>query len=64
MYPQCQDPCQNMEVSNFFLFKSEGYHGLKLTFVRSVSVTEESFKVSFHIFLGEIGGFVGMILGK
>ena len=27
-------------------------------------VTEESLKVSFDILLGEIGGFVGMILGK
>lgn len=27
-------------------------------------VTEESLKVSFDILLGEVGGFVGMILGK
>ena len=32
--------------------------------LRSVPVTEESLKVSFDILLGEIGGFVGMILGK
>ena len=81
-YPECQDPCENMEVSTFFLFKSDGYHGLRFTFMRqgsllssfiieftcyklrSVPVTEESLKVSFDILLGEIGGFVGMILGK
>ena len=64
IYPECQDPCHNMQVSTLFLFKSKGYHGIKFTFIKSVSVTEESLKVSFHIFLGEIGGFVGMILGK
>ena len=63
-YPECQYPCENMEVSTMFLFKSRGYHGLKFTFIKSVPVTQESFKVSFHILLGEIGGFVGMILGK
>ena len=33
-YPECQDPCHNMEVSTFFLFKSDGYHGIKFTFMR------------------------------
>ena len=79
-YPECQDPCENMEVSTFFLFKSDGYHGLRFTFMReavieihyiflidhqfrNVPVTDESLKVSFDILLGEVGGFVGMILG-
>ena len=37
-YPECQGPCENMEVSTFFLFKSDGYHGLRFTFMREGSL--------------------------
>ena len=47
-----------------FSYKSEGYNTIKFTFVTDVHVTKEKLKVSFDLLLGEIGGFVGMILGR
>ena len=47
-----------------FSYKSEGYNSIKFTLVTQIHVTKEKLKVSFDLLLGEIGGFVGMILGR
>ena len=53
-----------MIISSMFSYKSEGYNYIKFVFVTEVHVIKEKLKVSFDLLLGEIGGFVGMILGR
>ena len=64
LYEECLNPCEKMIISTMFSYKSEGYNFIKFTFVTEIHVTKETPKVSFDLLLGEIGGFVGMILGR
>ena len=64
LYEECRNPCEKMIISTMFSYKSEGYNSIKFTFVTEIHVTKETPKVSFDLLLGEIGGFVGMILGR
>ena len=64
LYEECRNPCEKMIISTMFSYKSEGYNSIKFTLVTQIHVTKEKLKVSFDLLLGEIGGFVGMILGR
>ena len=63
-YEECHNPCEKMIISSMFSYKSEGYNYIKFVFATEVHVIKEKLKVSFDLLLGEIGGFVGMILGR
>ena len=63
-YEECRNPCEKMIISSLFSYKSKGYNTIKFTFLTEIHVTKEKLKVSFDLLLGEIGGFVGMILGR
>ena len=63
-YEECWNPCEKMIISSMFSYKSEGYNTIKFIFPTEIHVTKEKLKVSFDLLLGEIGGFVGMILGR
>ena len=67
-YPQCQNPCTIMGVKTLFTFKSstEGRGGrqIKFTFIRQIQVTEEKLKMEIETVIANIGGYLGMILGR
>ena len=65
-YRQCQNPCTIMGVNTLFTFKSstEGRQQIKFTFIREIQVTEEKLKVEIETLIANIGGYLGMILGR
>ena len=65
-YSQCQNPCTIMGVNTLFTFKSstEGRQQIKFTFIREIQVTEEKLKVEIETLIANIGGYLGMILGR
>ena len=65
-YKECENPCSKMGVNTFFTFKSStpGTQMIKFTFIREIQVTEEKLKVEIETMIANIGGYLGMILGR
>ena len=63
-YPECENPCQKMIITTLFNSKSPGKQELQIRFARQIQITEENLKVTLLEALANIGGYLGMILGK
>ena len=63
-YSDCENPCEKMFITTLFNSKSPGKQELQIRFSRNIQITEDYIKVSLLEALANIGGYLGMILGK